>query len=216
MASAMDRLTGRDGYRQRNVLPAALLVIVLAVAGILTWTVVFANSTSGAVTSCNVSPVAGAGAVQGASALDEQAAAAPGDVRVRVLNGAGQRGQAQLAASELGELGIGEAAPPDNDPLFPAQDLSCVGQIRYGPSGAGAARTLSLVVPCAELVADTRGDDSVDLALGSDFRDITPAQPVSDALRALSRRSAADGTDTPVTGPDPASLTALRNVDCST
>lgn len=217
MASTVSRLTGRGGggYRRRNVLPAALLVIVLAVAGTLTWIVVFTNSTAGAVTSCNISPVAGAGTVQSATALDEQAAAAPGDVRVRVLNGAGQRGQAQLASSELGELGIGEAAPPDNDPLFPAQDLSCVGQIRYGPSGAAAARTVSLVLPCAELVADTRSDESVDLALGTDYRDISPPQPVTDALRALSRQSAADDTDAPVAAaPDAASLNQLRAVDC--
>jgi hypothetical protein len=218
VASTMSRLSrlGRDGYGQRNPIPAAVLVTVLAVAGIITWTVVFTNSTSGAVTSCNISPVAGAGSVQSGTALDDQSAAAPGDVRVRVLNAAGQRGQAQLAASELGELGIGEAAPPDNDPFFPAQDLSCVGQIRYGPSGAAAARTVSLVVPCAELVADSRADDSVDLALGSDFRDITPSQPVTDALRALSRSSAANGTDTPVAGPDPSSLSALRAVNCGT
>jgi hypothetical protein len=190
----------REAYRRRNLVPATVLVAVLAVATIVTWTVVFTNSTAGSVTSCNASPIAGA----------------PGDVRVHVLNGAGQRGQAQLAAAELGELGIAEAAPPDNDPLYPAQDLSCVGQIRYGPAGAGAARTLSLVVPCAELVADQRPGSEVDLALGDDFRDISPGQPVSDALRALSRQTATDGSGAPAPVPDDATLTQLRAVDCST
>lgn len=205
----------RDVYRRRNMIPATVLVAVLAVASIVTWTIVFTNSTAGSVTTCNVSPVAGAGTPQPADALDDQQAAAPGDVRVKVLNGAGQRGQAQLASAELGELGIAEAAPPDNDPFFPSQDLSCVGQIRYGPEGASAARTLSLVVPCAELVADRRPGSEVDLALGADFRDIAPGQPVAEALRALARRTATDGSGAPAQVPDNATLTGLRTVDCS-
>ena len=112
-------------------------------------------------------------------------------MRVTVLNAGGQRGQGQLAAVELGDLGIGEAAPPDNDRLYPNQDMACVGQIRFGPAGVSAARTLSLVVPCAELVQDDRRDATVDLALGSDFRDIAPGQPVTETLRSLSR---ADGS----------------------
>jgi len=205
----------REVYRRRNLVPATVLVVVLAVASIVTWTVVFTNSTSGSVTSCNASAVAGAGSPQSTDALDDQQAAAPGDVRVHVLNGAGQRGQAQLAAAELGELGIAEAAPPDNDDLYPAQDLSCVGQIRYGPEGAAAARTLSVVVPCAELVSDGRSGSEVDLALGDDFRDIAPPQPVTEALRALSRQTATDGSGQTAQVPENAALTQLRAVDCS-
>jgi hypothetical protein len=183
-----------------------LLVLVLAVASILTWIVVFANSTATSVTSCNAA-AQGGGTVQSRSALDSTPAAPPADTAVRVLNGAGQRGSAQLAAVELGELGIPEAGQPDNDPLYPAQDLSCVGQIRYGPAGASAARTLSLVVPCAELVEDDRQGAAVVLALGSDFRDITPSQGVTQALKALGQGSSS--------GTDPASLSGLRDVDCS-
>ncbi|WP_433803501.1 envelope integrity protein Cei [Actinomycetospora sp. CA-084318] len=209
--AASSSLPRAGGYRRRHLLPMALLVVVLAVASLLTWVVVFVNSTAQSVTSCNAPP-SGGGAVQARTALDQTAAAAPSAVAVRVLNGAGQRGQAQLAAVELGELGMPEAAQPDNDPLYPAQDLSCVGQIRYGPDGASAARTLSLVVPCAELVDDGRQGSAVDLALGSDFRDITPGAGVNDALKALAR-----GTESgaPVPGTDPASLSTLRDVDCS-
>jgi len=202
---------GFGEYRRRNLLPAVLIVVVLVVAGIVTWTVVLTNSSSSETTACNLPPGRG-GTLLPRTTLDSTEAAAPGDVRVTVFNGAGQRGQAQLAAVELGELGIAEAAPPDNDPLFPAQDLTCVGQIRYGPSGAAAARTLSLVVPCAELVEDGRPTDDVGLALGSDFREATPGQGVTDALRGLSR-AASDGA--PVAGTDPATLSALRDVDCS-
>ena len=80
-------------------------------------------------------------------------------------------------------------------------------------SGAAAARTLSLVIPCAELVEDGRPTDDVGLALGSDFREISPGTPVTEALQGLSR-SASDGQSAP--GTDPAALTALRDVDCST
>ncbi|MDL5156524.1 envelope integrity protein Cei [Actinomycetospora termitidis] len=211
MPAASSPLPRAGGYRRRHLLPMALLVIVLAVASLLTWIVVFVNSTSESVTSCTA-PVSGGGTVQARSALDQTPAAAPSATAVRVLNGAGQRGQAQLAAVELGELGMPEAAPADNDPLYPGQDLDCVGQIRYGPDGASAARTLSLVLPCAELVDDGRQGAAVDLALGSDYRDVTPGQGVNDALKALAR-SAESGTTVP--GTDPAALSTLRDVDCS-
>lgn len=204
-------LSRAGGYRRRHVLPMGLLVLVLAVASLLTWIVVFVNSTATSVTTCNP-PASAGGSVQSRSALDTTRAAAPAESSVRVLNGAGQRGSAQLASVELGELGIPEAGQPDNDPLYPAQDLSCVGQIRYGPDGASAARTISLVVPCAELVADGRRGPSVDLALGSDFRDITPSQEVTEALKALTRGNSTGG---PVPGTDPSALSALRDVDCS-
>ncbi len=209
MAASVSRAGG--GYRRRHLLPMGLLVLVLAVASLLTWIVVFANSTATSVTSCNA-PASGGGTVESRTALDATPAAPPADTAVRVLNGAGQRGSAQLATVELGELGMPQAGEPDNDPLYPAQDLSCVGQIRYGPAGASAARTLSLVVPCAELVDDGRQGAAVDLALGSDFRDITPSQGAQDALKALTRESSSGGT---VPGTEPAALSALRNVDCS-
>ncbi|HEY2223055.1 envelope integrity protein Cei [Actinomycetospora sp.] len=208
MAASLSRAVG---YRRRHLLPMGLLVLVLAIASLLTWIVVFVNSTATSVTSCNA-PATGGGTVQSRSALDSTQAAAPTNSSVRVLNGAGQRGSAQLAAVELGELGMPEAGEPDNDPLYPAQDLSCVGQIRYGPDGAGAARTLSLVVPCAELVEDSRQGASVDLALGSDFRDITPSQGAQDALKALTRGNSTGGA---VPGTDASALSQLREVDCS-
>ncbi len=211
MTAARGR-TEEPEYRRRNLVPAGILVAILAVASLVAWVVVFTSSSAGSVTTCNASPVPGAGTVQSATALDGRPAAAPGDVSVSVLNAAGQRGQAQLAAVELGELGIPEGRPPDNDRLYPAQDLSCVGQIRYGPAGAAAARTLSLVVPCAELVQDGRRESGVDLALGSDFRDIDPPQPVTDALRGLSRASSAGD---PALAPDTTALDSVRSVDCS-
>jgi hypothetical protein len=70
-------------------------------------------------------------------------------------------------------------------------------------------------VPCAELVSDGRQGSEVDLALGDDFRDISPGQPVTEALRALSRQTATDGSGAPAQVPDNATLASLRTVDCS-
>ena len=72
-----------------------------------------------------------------------------------------------------------EAAPPDNDPFYPDSDMECVGQLRFGASGEGAARTLTLVLPCTELVRDDRTDDTVDIAVGTGFRDVNPPRAVA-------------------------------------
>jgi hypothetical protein len=109
----------------------------------------------------------------------------PANVRATVLNAGGQRGQANLVAAQLGDLGFAEARQPDNDPLYPNGDLNCHGQLRFGQSGEGAAATLQLVLPCLELVRDERGDDSVDVAVGTKFSDVNPGRSVRDALEQL-------------------------------
>ena len=48
-----------------------------------------------------------------------------------------------------------------------------------------AARTLSLVVPCAELVQDNRKDASVDLVTGTLFNDISPRPEARQVLTQL-------------------------------
>ena len=49
-----------------------------------------------------------------------------------------------------------------------------------------------------------------------DFRDIAPGQPVTEALRALARQTATDGSGTPAADARRRDLTALRAVDCGT
>jgi hypothetical protein len=120
-----------------------------------------------------------------AGALDGVTPVPPAAVRTTVFNGGGQRGQANLVAAQLGDLGFGEARPPDNDPLYPQGDLECGGQLRFGQSGEAAAATLQLVLPCLEAVRDERGDDSVDVAVGTGFTDVNPGRDVQDALEQL-------------------------------
>jgi hypothetical protein len=63
--------------------------------------------------------------------------------------------------------------------------MRCFGQIRFGPNGEAAARTLSLVVPCAQLVRDNRQDSTVDLALGSYFTGLAPSSDATQVLAQL-------------------------------
>ncbi len=131
--------------------------------------------------------------------------------KVRVFNANGQRGQAAHVASQLGDLGF--ASAPDvqaaNDTVYVNGDLECAGQIRFGVSGRPAAAAVQLVAPCAELIEDQRTDDTVDLALGSLFRDLRPSTDAEEVLRSLKNPA-------PGSGPaiDPKLLDAARHAKC--
>ena len=71
--------------------------------------------------------------------------------------------------------------------------MECIGQLRFGPAGEGAASTLALVLPCAEMVRDDRPDDTVDVAVGTAFGDVNPVRAARDALDQLSGPSAGTG-----------------------
>ena len=60
--------------------------------------------------------------------------------------------------------------------------MNCRGQIRFGAPGASAARTLSLLEPCLELVRDDRQDATLDIAIGKKFDEV---KPNSDAHKVL-------------------------------
>jgi hypothetical protein len=160
-------------YRRRRRRPWAVLVTVLALAAVTTWTVVLtAGAGASGIAAC---PPSAAGPPPGdvlaADALDDVAPAPPELIRVAVLNAGGQRGQANLVAAQLIDLGVTEAAEPTNDGVYPDGDMDCVGQLRFGPSGEAAASTLALVMPCMELVRDERAEDTVDVAVGTAFAD---------------------------------------------
>jgi LytR cell envelope-related transcriptional attenuator len=185
--------------------PATIALVLLALASLFVWGKVF-NTTKDieAATTCNepspqpssnqrpagrpaeirpdqVKPIQ----PLGHDALDRTEPLPASASRVRVLNGNGQRGQANLISEELGELGFQKAADPTNDPDYPKSDLNCAGQIRFGASGVGAARTLSMIVPCAQLVRDQRQDDTVDLALGKKFDGVKPNAEGKQVLKEL-------------------------------
>ncbi|KZM75227.1 envelope integrity protein Cei [Nocardia terpenica] len=108
--------------------------------------------------------------------------------KVRVYNASGQRGLAEHIASRLADYGFASPPAPQfaNDPVYVNGDLQCTGQIRYGVNGRPAAASVQLIAPCAELIEDQRGDDSVDLALGELFsNDLHPDTNAEEVLKAL-------------------------------
>lgn len=109
----------------------------------------------------------------------------PSTILLTVFNASSVRGQAKAVADELRAAGFESMLASGNDPLYPAADLRCVAQIRFGPAGAAAARTVLLVTPCAQLVVDSRVDDSVDLALGGRYIYDSVSQDVKDQLKAI-------------------------------
>ncbi|HEY8373287.1 MAG TPA: envelope integrity protein Cei [Pseudonocardiaceae bacterium] len=201
MAAAVARsgaVTGRSRYRRRRPLPALIMLAVLAVLAGMVWSKVF-NTVEDleAATRCNPpqvvpdaadpdQPSPTPGEPLPRDALDRTDPAPPPEVYVRVLNANGKRSEAGMVAEELYSVGVNKAGEPANDPLYPDFNLECYGQIRFGPNGASAARTLSLLIPCAQLVRDGRQDATVDLALGTKFDDVRPsaeARQVLDDLR---------------------------------
>src|SRR5689334_13990054 len=106
------------------------------------------------------------------------------DAKIRVLNASGQGGQAAEVAGELRDLGFAEPAA-SNDTLYTNARLSCQGQIRFGPSGRAAAAAVWLVAPCTELFEDDRTDDTVDLAIGTDFSELSRSDDIEAVLASL-------------------------------
>jgi LytR cell envelope-related transcriptional attenuator len=179
-------------YQRRRRGPVLVVVSVLAALAIFTWSVVLVNAGGAAsATSCPV-PNPPAGEALPTGALDQVAPIPPGSVEVQVLNAGGQRGQASLVAAQLGDLGF-SVTGTGNDPLFPGEDMECYGQLRFGAAGEAAASTLTLVMPCAELVRDGRPGAGVDVSVGTGFGDFNPGREARDALDQLTEPGG--GTD---------------------
>ncbi|SDK39188.1 LytR cell envelope-related transcriptional attenuator [Actinopolyspora mzabensis] len=223
-------------YRRRRPLPALILLAVLALLSGFVWTRVFESTESVEMaTRCNLPEAeAGtsaanpgepptktpAGTMLSREALDGTAPAPPQDVPVHVFNANGEANQATLVTEELNNLGFAKGGDPANDPIYTDSNLKCHGQIRYGRAGAGAARTLSLIAPCAQLVRDQRPGTGVDLALGSEFDGVRATQQAHQVLQQLknwakeNRRSGADQQRVGQPNVSEELLDAARDVHC--
>ena len=104
----------------------------------------------------------------------------PATIVLQVYNASETPGQAKTLTNELRADGFSSILGGANDPLYPASDLVCTAQIRYGQAGTTAARTLLIVQPCAQLVLDDRISDSVDLSVGGRY----DYQPLTTAVKA--------------------------------
>jgi hypothetical protein len=183
------RRSGRRAYRSRRPLPAIIIFVVLATASVAVWAHVLNQAGNSTVQSaCPASASAPANLPPETplpySALNDVTPVPAAQVQVRTLNGSKQVGLATRIALVLTQYGFQQTGQPGNDPRYPSGDMRCFGQIRFGPNGEAAARTLSLIVPCAQLVRDDRQDATVDLALGSYFTDLAPSP---DAMQVLAQ-----------------------------
>ncbi|WP_349497465.1 envelope integrity protein Cei [Crossiella sp. CA-258035] len=182
---------GLGRYRRRRPLPALVILVLLGVIATFVWTKVFGNvGDAEAAVRCDPPPAVEAGKkpyegqAQPRDALDKTDPWPAADVKLRVLNGGGLRGQGKLVNEELMGFGFNKAGEPSDDPVYDSK-LTCHGQLRYGPNGAGAARTLSLLAPCVQLVRDERQDSTVDVVLGKKFDGIKPSSSTRQLLEKL-------------------------------
>jgi len=186
----------RARYRRRKPIPAVIIVALLAVAVIIVWTkIITKQSDVNALIACappstptsttRAQPKPQPGTPLPYNALDKIAPEPAADVKVQVYNATAQRGAALLVSTQLTQDGF-QVATPASDPLYPNQDMTCRGQIRFGANGESAARTISMLVPCTQLVRDNRQDGTVDLAIGKTFTGVAPNSQAQQAMKQLS------------------------------
>lgn len=200
-------------FRRRNPRPAIVVVVLLVVATAVVWTVALtrpAKVHEAAV--CNPPPKpdgssasAQLGEQVSRSAMMDVTPAKLSDTKVRVLNASGRGGQAADVAGALKDLGFAQPTAA-NDPVYAGTRLNCQGQIRFGTAGQATAAAVWLVAPCSELFNDNRADDSVDLALGTDFNALAHNDNIDAVLATLRPGATAPS--------DPALLAKIHASSC--
>ncbi len=187
-------------FRRRNPRPAIVVVALLVVATGVVWTVALTRPAKvHEAVVCNPPPQpAGSTAPQlgeqvSRSAMADVTPAKLADTKVRVLNASGRGGQAGDVAGAMKDLGFAQPTAA-NDPVYAGTRLNCQGQIRFGTAGQATAAAVWLVAPCTELFNDNRADDSVDLALGTEFTSLAHNDDV-DAVLASLKPGATEPTD---------------------
>ena len=199
-------------FRRRNVIPVLCLFVVLALVTGVIWVVALNQSTVvPEAVACNAPPPA-ADATQtqlgepvSRTEMAEVMPARLADTKVRVLNASGQAGQAADVSGALQGLGFAQPTAA-NDPVYANSRLECQGQIRCGEAGRAAAAAVWLVAPCTELFQDGRTDDTVDLAVGTEFSEFSRSDDI-DAMLAGLRPDATQPADA-------ALLTKIHSATC--
>jgi len=199
-------------FRRRNARPAIALLVVLFVASAVVWTVALTRPAEvHEATACNPPPEQPdpaqphLGTAVSRSTMINVAPAKLADTKVRVLNASGRGGQAADVSGALRDLGFAQPTAA-NDPIYAKTRLTCQGQIRFGEAGQAGAAAVWLVVPCAELYRDDRTDDSVDLAIGTEFGALAHSDDIATVLAGLR-----PGNTEPA---DPALLAKIHTGNC--
>jgi len=199
-------------FRRRNPRPAIVVVAFLVLVTAVVWTMALTRPAKvHEAVVCNPPPEpAGSAPAQlgeqmPRSAMADVAPAKLADTKVRVLNASGRGGQAGDVAGALKDLGFAQPTAA-NDPLYAGTRLTCQGQIRFGTAGQASAAAVWLVAPCTELFNDNRADDSVDLAVGTEFTSLAHNDDI-DAVLASLRPGATEPSD-------PALLQKIHSSSC--
>ena len=180
-------------FRRRNYVPGICVFVALAVATLVIWVVALNRPPDVGRRPCATRrrhpPIRRRRRRNSANryrapSMTEVAPAKLADTKIQVLNASGQGGQAAEVAGALRDLGFAQPAAA-NDPLYATARLECQGQIRFGPAGRAAAAAVWLVAPCVELFQDQRNDDTVDLAIGTEFTELTHNDDIEAVLASL-------------------------------
>lgn len=194
--------------RTRRPLPALAFLLALSLLTALVWWRVIHRSDSSHASSpqpsCTTSATPTLTVVP-----------APASVTVNVLNSTQKTGLAGQVTGFLAADGF-KTGTPTNDTSSRAP-VAGVAEIRYGPTGAAAAKLVSFYVPNSVLVPDARTDASVDLALGAKFTAVLSSSDVAKALAAakVSQAAAPTGSAAP-SSTAPGSSTAASAPKSST
>lgn len=202
-------------FRRRNHIPVLCLFVALALVTGVVWVIALNQSTAvPEAVACNPPPPPAPGTEAGQAALGQQVSPADmaevmparlADTKVQVLNASGQGGQAAEVSGALRDLGFAQPTAA-NDPIYANGRLECQGQIRFGESGRAAAAAVWLVAPCTELFMDGRPDDSVDLAVGTEFTEFSRSDDIDAMLAGLRPDATAPA--------DAALLTKIHSATC--
>lgn len=189
-------------FKRRNYIPAIIIVCVLALTAVVAWTWAAAGGDDVSYpTDCAMPPTIQEPPFEVASQGEmlKVAPAAQSTFKVSVLNAGAARGEARSVSEDLVALGFTAADPAfGDDAAYGDTDLNCVGQIRFGPGSQGAATAVWLALPCAQLINDGRGGNTIDIALGKYFHGLNSTQDVQaalESLRAVDPRNPKSGVD---------------------
>lgn len=104
----------------------------------------------------------------------------PAQVTVKVLNGTDKTGRALEVRKKLEERGFVVVEHANAREVTEGTAL-----VRYGPRAAGSAQLVRAQIPDAVAAPDERDDDVVELVIGPDFADLTPADQVQRVVNGL-------------------------------
>jgi hypothetical protein len=154
----------------RRPLPPLIFLLVLALAALGTWWYVIRHE--GQQTAKEEQACQSAEA-EAPPTLD------PATLHLRVLNATDTAGLATTVKDSLVERGfIVDEVGNDSS----GRTVTGVGELRHGPRGADAAKYVTVYLPGAGDVQDTRADATVDVVIGPDFKTLATPDAVAAAL----------------------------------